>query len=191
MNLIGLGSFINHASYTKFGNLLDHMLVPPFLGLVATYGLSDLFLEELNDMEGFEGLGDKLSGPIAIFSFILFQVISFLNEYYQILDVVAVFALLVGMVLLTVAIKVGLDERFWHLEIAANNIEVVYAVIALLLGAASYEFIVPVPCWPKSFISFHSLWHFFTSVAGLLFVDFFFTEREHNNNFTRIVHHSE
>ena len=152
MSLVGLASFVNHASNTRFGNLLDHAGIPPAMGFLSIYAIADLFLEELNRVPFYDNLGDKLSPYLATISFITLPILAFYNEYHDIISIEKTFGIVGVIAVLTILMKVNLDKRIWQMDIQANNEDLFLALVSLAIGGIFYEWTVPLPCWP------HSLW---------------------------------
>ena len=54
--------------------------------------------------------------------------------------------------MLTIAFKVGLDSKLWHLGLEVDWQSMEIALVFLAIGVLTFEWIVPVPCWPNSFL---------------------------------------
>jgi hypothetical protein len=175
LNLAGVGSFIYHASNTRFGEVLDHTMVSPFFGFLAIYNIMDLLLEFMNEYE--HGLGDKLSPYIAWTAFTFVIGFSFYTQYNELIPSPLLFLIYWVIQMVTIFLKKGLDNRLYHIGAKVYPLSLLVATASLLIGAVLLGVYFPLPCWPNSILKFHSYWHLACAVSSSFYFNFYFYAR--------------
>ena len=175
INLSGVASFIYHASNTRFGDVLDHVMCTPFFGFLAFYSIMDLLLELMNESE--HGLGDKVSPYIALAAFIFVDSFSYYMVYNEIISSSNLFLIFWIIQMVSLALKAGLDSKLWHLGLEVDWFSLTVATASLLIGAIAFELFIPLPCWPNSILQFHSIWHLATAVSSFFYFHFYISAR--------------
>ena len=177
----GIGSFAFHASYTKMGHKLDITGVFSMTSYPAIYSIFNIFLEDLNR---YCRIGDIVSKFAALAGFVVniwlgFLIVAKRSEWKIGSEIfLGIFVSILIVCLIFKALKEWILGRYF-------NINVGYLIIALLsiaMGALCQESILKTPCIPASLWQWHSLWHFFASVALFLSIIVFWTEDELNSH---------